>query len=177
MARLLHYFLPRERVKDMLNRINGLKRNSGGFQLVELLVVVALITILVAISVPSVVGQLGHLRLSRSTRDMATELNAARLRAIAQNTKYRVSFTVPDSYLLERWEKATGTWENEATHPARTVEAGISIISPGANFITEFSPNGTATPNSICINNSAGTNDRMKITVSGTGMIKVQTGC
>jgi Tfp pilus assembly protein FimT len=30
----------------MLNRINELKRNSGGFQLVELLVVVALITIL-----------------------------------------------------------------------------------------------------------------------------------
>jgi Tfp pilus assembly protein FimT len=158
----------------MLNRINELKRNSGGFQLVELLVVVALITILVAISVPSVVGQIGHLRLSRSTRDMATELNAARLRSIAQNRKYRVSFTVPDSYLLQ---KLDGGWVNEPTHPARTVEAGISIISPGANFITEFSPNGTATPNSICINNSGGTNDKMKITVSGTGMIKVQTGC
>lgn len=161
----------------MLKRISELKRNSGGFQLVELLVVIALISILLAMGVPSLVGQLGHLRLSRSTRDMATELNAARLRAIAQNTKYRVYFTVPDSYLLKRWEKATGTWVNESTHTTRTVEAGISIISPGADFSTEFSPNGTATPNSICINNAAGTNDKMKITVSGTGMIQVQTGC
>lgn len=164
----------------MLKRINDLKRSSGGFQLVELLVVIALISILLAIGVPSLVGQLGHLRLSRSTRDMATELNAARLRAIAQNTNYRVSFTVPGSYLLQRWN---GAWANEPTHTTRTVEAGISIISPGADFSTIFSPNGTArdggggAPNSICINNPAGTNDRMKITVSGTGMITVSTGC
>ncbi|MBI5467515.1 MAG: prepilin-type N-terminal cleavage/methylation domain-containing protein [Deltaproteobacteria bacterium] len=168
----------------MLKRINELKRNSGGFQLVELLIVIALISILLAIGVPSIVGQLGHLRLSRSTRDMATELNAARLRAIAQNTNYRVSFTVPGSYLLQRWDKTTSTWVNESTHTTMTVEAGTGIISPGAGFSTVFSPNGTArdggggVPNSICINNSAGTNDRMKITVEGpTGMIKVLTGC
>lgn len=167
----------------MLKRINGIKGNSG-FQLVELLVVVALITILAAIGVPAIVGQMSHLRLSRSTRDMATELNAARLRAIAQNTKYRVSFTFPDSYLLQKWDKASGTWVNETSHTTRTVESGISIISPGASFITEFYPNGTArdgsggSPSSICIDNPAKAGDRMKITVTGsTGMITVQTGC
>lgn len=168
----------------MLKRLNELKGNSRGFQLVELLLVISLISILIAIGVPSLVGQMNHIRLSRSTRDVATELNAARLKAIAQNTKYKVSFTLPGSYLLQKWDKTTSTWVTETTHTTRTIEAGISIISPGANFTTEFYPNGTAkdggggSPSNICIDNPASSGDRMKITVSGsTGMITVDTGC
>lgn len=178
-------YFTQERVRIMLKTMNRLKNSTGGFQVVELLIVIALISIMLAIGVPAIVGQIGHLRLSRSTRNMATELNAARLKAIAQNTKYRVSFTLPaSSYLLTKWDKGTGTWGSELGHPTKNVEAGISIITPGANFITEFFPNGTSTdgagglPNSICIDNSSVAGDRMKITISGsTGMINIFTGC
>jgi len=168
----------------MLKRINGLKGNNGGFQLVELLIVIALISTLLAIGVPALVGQIGHIRLRSSTRDMATELGAARLKAIAQNTKYRISFSVPDSYVLTKWDKTISSWVSEPNHSTLTTSAGIVILTPAANFITEFYPNGTAKdgggglPNTICINNSGAVNDRMNITVAGsTGMIKVQTGC
>ncbi len=169
----------------MLKTMNRLKNSTGGFQLVELLVVIALILILSVIAVPAIIGQIGHLRLSRSTRNLATELNAARLKAIAQNTKYRVSFTLPaSSYLLEKWDKVAGTWGSEPGHSTKNVEAGISIITPGASFITEFYPNGTSKdgggglPNSICIDNPSSAGDRMKITIAGsTGMINILTGC
>src|SRR3990170_7992876 len=78
-------------------RIYMLKRHSKGFSLVELLIVVALIGILMAIGTPYIVSQLSHIRLSRSVRDAATELNAGRLKAIAHNRLMAVDFTGGDT--------------------------------------------------------------------------------
>ncbi|MBI5588511.1 MAG: prepilin-type N-terminal cleavage/methylation domain-containing protein [Deltaproteobacteria bacterium] len=166
----------------MLMRLNDIARGNRGFQLVELLVVIALISILVAIGVPTIVDQIRHLRLSRSVRDLATELNAARLKAIAQNTKYRVSVTLPNTYLLQKWDTTTSSWVNDPSHGIKTIEPGINISNPAVNFIPVFYPNGTATvvdiPNGICMDNPSWTNDKMKITVQGpTGMITITTGC
>lgn len=154
-------------------RVRKLK-SSKGFTLTELLVVVALIGIMVAIAAPSIVSQLSHVRLTRSVRNIASELNAARFKAIARNMPYRVNFT-GSSYQLQF---SNGAWTDEPNRAPVTLEDGIAITSPAGSFATEFNANGSATATSICINNSQQANDRMKITVTGsTGMIQVVSGC
>lgn len=157
-------------------------KNSKGFSITELIIVIALIGIFVAIAAPSIVTQITHLRLTRSVRNVVSELNAARFKAIARNTRYQVEFTVnsgatpPDSYQLQSWNGAA--YVDEPGRAAGALEDGISITSPGAAFNVEFYPNGAASATSICIDNTKKTNDRMKITVkSATGMIQVVTGC
>lgn len=157
-------------------------RNSKGFNLTELLIVMGFIGVFVAVGAPSIISQLTHLRLSRSVRDVVTELNAARFKAIAKNTRYQVEFTVnagatpPDSYQLQSWNGAA--YVDEPGRAAGQLADGISITSPGGSFNVEFYPNGAATATSICIDNTRKAGDRMKITVkSATGMIQVVTGC
>lgn len=158
-------------------------RDSKGFSLMELIIVMALIGILMAIAMPSVLSQIAHLRLTRSVRNVVSELNAARFKAIAQNKNYAVEFTIsaganpPDSYQLQSWNGAA--YVNEPGRAAGALEPDISISSPGGPAYTlPFTPSGTSTATSICIENTHETNDRMKITVTGsTGMIQVTTGC
>lgn len=157
--------------------------DSKGLTLVELLVVLALMAAISIIAIPAITSQMNHLRLTRSVREVSVELQAARLKAISMNTRYRVSFTLnagstPDNYQLYFYNTTTGNWENDTSRTLRSLEQGVNISSPGASFTTDFYPNGTATASSICIENTATAGDRMKITVqSSTGMITVSTGC
>lgn len=165
--------------------------NSRGFSIVELLVVIALMAAIVLVGLPAIVSQVQHMRLTRSVRNVTTELNAARLKAIARNTKYRVDFTqnaapAIDTYRLALWNTSTAAWENDATHAPREIEGGVNFASPTTNFSVYFYPTGlsssadnaTATTSTICIENTSSTIDRMEITVQGTtGMISVTTGC
>lgn len=159
--------------------------DSKGFTITELIIVIALIGIMMAIAAPSIISQITHLRLTRSVRDVVSELNAARFKAIAQNRRYQVEFTVnagatpPDSYQLQFWNDAIADFADEPGRAAGVLEPGISITSPGGpTFTTVFNPNGSATNTSICIDNTQKANDRMRITVRpATGMIEVSTGC
>jgi prepilin-type N-terminal cleavage/methylation domain-containing protein len=162
------------------------KNKQRGFTLVELLITIALIAGMVLIGSPSILRQLSHLRLTRATRDISVELQAARLKAIAQNIPYRVSFTLntyptsayptSDTYRLQLF--SGGSWQNDATRAPRDLPDTVDITSPGSNFQTEFKPNGTGTAVDICIQNKKDSTDRMKINVSSfTGRVSIQTGC
>jgi prepilin-type N-terminal cleavage/methylation domain-containing protein len=157
------------------------KNKQRGFTLTELLIVIALIAGMLAIGSPAILRQLSHLRLTRATRDISVELQAARLKAITQNIPYRVSFTVntyptPDTYRLQLF--SGGLWQNDATRAPRDLPEAADITSHVVNFQTEFRPNGTGTAIDICVENKNDSTDRMKINVSSfTGRVSIQTGC
>lgn len=158
-------------------------KGPKGFTLVEVLVVVALIATMLAIGVPSMISQMSHLRLTRSVREVSVELSAARLKAIAFNRRVRVAFNVYggsplDDYRINLYDSGTSTWSADATRPLIRLKSAIRITSPGASFNVDFFANGTATPTTICITNTAKTGDKMKVTVQGsTGMVTITTGC
>ncbi|MDY6943110.1 MAG: GspH/FimT family pseudopilin [Pseudomonadota bacterium] len=79
---------------------------SKGFTLVELIVVSALVSILLAIASPSVAALIGDNRLSRAHNELLTHLRTARQTAVYHQTSTVVCATggTPDCDKTDQWE-------------------------------------------------------------------------
>lgn len=72
-------------------------RSEHGFTLIEILIVVAFIGITAAISVPVFIESNARNRLWTASEQIGSTIRQARLKAITQNTTYRVAFDCPST--------------------------------------------------------------------------------
>lgn len=70
-------------------------QNVRGFTLLELLVVVAVISIVGAIAVPAITSTSAQMRLSNSARQVERVLHTARMKAVRSDRVMRVRFNCP----------------------------------------------------------------------------------
>jgi len=68
-------------------------RSEYGFSAPELMVVISVAAILIAVAVPSVNSTLNQFDLVLSAQQLASEIQYARMRAVASNETFRVRFT------------------------------------------------------------------------------------
>ena len=152
-------------------------KNAKGFTLVEMLIVLALIGIMLAISVPSIVNQMSHQRLIRTTRDLFSEINAARINAITRNVKYEVDVN-GTTFQLKYFNSGTGAWVNEPGHAAVSAQAKVNITAPSGAFQVVYNPNGTVSAALICLENAVTPSDKLSIQFTGSlGKISIVSGC
>src|SRR6185295_15545256 len=105
-------------------------RVEAGYSMVELVVVVAMIVILAAISVPNIVGFARNYRVRGATNQIASELNTARNRAIVRNTNAGISFRVYDSDTYRIFEVPMQGMTNVGTPgPLRTLPQGVAFVT------------------------------------------------
>ncbi|MBI5886029.1 MAG: hypothetical protein HZB85_05540 [Deltaproteobacteria bacterium] len=161
---------------------------------------IALIAIMAGIAFPAIISQMAHIRLTRTTRDIAVAMQAARLKAIARNVKFKVFIQqgAPDNYRLMYCDTAVGAcanatlgagggWTNDPSEygGGKDVPGGINITAPAASSQTIFFPAGTATneadttaDQAICIQNTGNMADAMVVGIRGaTGRVSVTSGC
>jgi Tfp pilus assembly protein FimT len=69
--------------------------SAWGFSLVDVLLTIAAIAVASAIAVPTIQTTVDRLRLGMATRDVAGELQTARLKAVGSNAYMRVRFNCP----------------------------------------------------------------------------------
>jgi type IV fimbrial biogenesis protein FimT len=145
-----------ERFTNLANKVGA--QEKRGFTTVEILVVLAIVAILIRIAVPAFSTWLPSQRLTSAAQQIAIDLQFARMKAIAQNTSYTVTFnTTTSTYSF-------GTDSRNVT----TLFPGITIASAPSN--PTFTPSGMA--NAVTITLSNGTTQKL-VCVKAMGRVKV----
>lgn len=84
-----------------------MKKNLG-FTLMEVLIVVAILTILMTISIPNFIAWKDNTRLKRAANDIYNALQRAKMGAIKENRNWSVSFdTAKGRYSIIDWVNGT----------------------------------------------------------------------
>ena len=111
------------------------KSQSQGFTVIEMLTSILVGSILMAVAIPAFFAVLPGLKLGFAARQVATELNQLRMKAIAQNIPYQMAFST-NTYVLQ---KCAGLCTDDSGNI--TLPDGISLT---ASTSPQFQTRGTA---------------------------------
>ena len=145
--------------------------SARGFSLLELVVTLALTSILAGISVLSHQALRPSLNLAMAVRQVVMDLQVTRIRAVVRNTNHRIVF--PDgsiSYQLQR--RGGSTYADDG--PPVALPAGIIVLDCNAsNDAIGYRPRGNAaTFGTVTLQNAKG--DARKVIVDIAGQVRVQ---
>jgi prepilin-type N-terminal cleavage/methylation domain-containing protein len=82
---------------DMMPRSRTRTQRQAGFSLIELLIVVTVIVITAAVALPYIGSYIRNYKVRGAAQQVASEIQAARLRAINSNVRFGVVFVVLDA--------------------------------------------------------------------------------
>lgn len=156
-----------------------LLKTTGGFSKTELLIVLAVVAIASALSIPSLQAFQMSLDYRQSAREIASTLRQARSLAVAMNREHKVEFDIPGrQYRVKRGNRA-----NQSTDWAAgewvTVPSGVALMrnkycDNGSDTSIEFNPNGTANSQYVCVMGSSNAKKyRVGVPQSVTGRVKI----
>ena len=144
-------------------------RRQEGFTLTEILVVVAIFSILAAIAIPNWGTLLPTYALNSAARQVQSELHRLKSRAVSENADFRLVFS-GTTFSMEKYSGGSYT----ATGETRTLPDGITLAST-SDTILGFTSRGTSLDIGsdktvkLCNIKSAGKN----IVLSDTGRIRI----
>lgn len=137
----------------MKRRLGWSHDRTGGFSVVEMLVVIALFGILVAIAVPASAPAVGGYRLAGAARGVFYNTSLAKMRAAAAFTRARLHVDLTTrAYRLQWWDRDNNRW---------TTEGGTEQLPPGVWFgfgsLTAPPPNtqGAIGQAAVCLDDAA----------------------
>jgi type IV fimbrial biogenesis protein FimT len=146
---------------------------TAGFTLMEMIVVVAVFSILAAIAIPSFMSLLPGMRLNGAARQVLGDLMAARMKAVKLNQRTKVFFDNRYQYrICDDADNNDTVTSGEGDVEDKSIQANYQDVSFDLNNTSDpvFFPKGTATNRTITLRNSSGSKS---ITVSIAGRVKI----
>jgi len=146
-----------------------------GVTIIELVVVMVIIAITAALTIPSIGAWLPNFRLRTAARDIVSTMRTAQMKAVSNNLEYRVSFDkAKGSYILEvRTTVGLDTWMPEGAEQKMPKGIRIEQIIGLPEGRAEFNPNSTSSGGSVILRNSKEAERRI-VLYSATGRIRVE---
>lgn len=140
--------------------------NRRGITLIELIIVMVIIGIGATLMAPGISSWLPRYRLRNATREVASALRLAQLKAISTNTTYRVSFDATAGNFILQYQDSGGGFVNDDA--AGSLPPGVRIHN--INFAgngADFFPNAMATAGDVVLVNTKGTRKTVRLTLTG----------
>jgi prepilin-type N-terminal cleavage/methylation domain-containing protein len=172
-----------------------LLRSRGGFTLIEGIIVITIVALLTAISIPSFIGWRANLKYRETAREVASMLREAKSRAITNNLEQQVQFSPNPPGVSTQYGMRAGTraymsvsdWPGASAVTNWTIlDSQVKIVSATTTVTApqstnppgsiQFTPNGAASSvGTVSIQDTSGVT-RFKVNVVQTGRISVTQG-
>ncbi|HEY7460685.1 MAG TPA: GspH/FimT family pseudopilin [Gemmatimonadota bacterium] len=144
---------------------------ASGYSAIELMIALALISILAAIAYPSFTSYTASFRVQVAGREAYSALQEARQQAITRGRRVRFLVVGADSYQLQ-WEDGA-VWRT-IRGPIR-LEGGMQLTSSGGTLT--FLPRGTVSPlSTVTVTDPTSPEHSVVLTVPITGLVRAHGG-
>jgi type IV fimbrial biogenesis protein FimT len=144
---------------QMLSRLSkymksGRCRCAAGFSLVELMITLGLLTIVLAIALPSFRGWVDNSQLKGAARGISGDIYSLKERATAENRQYRIVFNIDptNTYLIQQGTVSGAPYNTIET---RTFQEYGNVQMTSANQF-DVGTRGTMSAGTIVLTNSRG---------------------
>ena len=145
------------------------KRGDYGVTLIELVVVMAIIAVIGLCMAPAIGEWLDNFRIRQAAREIVSNLQYAKMKAISSRIEYRICFDLTnETYHLE---KNDGAWTQEGSkfHVPRGVDIASVTYNPPR---VKFDPDGTSSSGHVKLENEQG--KTYKVVIYYTGRIRIE---
>jgi type IV fimbrial biogenesis protein FimT len=144
--------------------------SKTGFTMIELMIVIAVLVVLLTIAAPTFRSFMAQSRLNGAAREVASDLMAARMQAIKENNRFKVSFINDHQYTILDDDNNNGTADSGEATQTKDIQNVFQDVTMTYNNNPIFSPNGTASNlATVTLSNSRGSK---YVKVAITGRIK-----
>ena len=146
-------------------------RNDSGFSLFEIIIVVALLSVLTGIAGIGYLNLRPSLRLSGAARKVAGDLMAARMKAVSQNNEFKVFFLNNREYKILDDDDNDGVADGGELAAIKDIQDNYPGVVVASTSDPTFSSKGTVDGvSTITLTNPSGSKS---IAVAITGRIKI----
>jgi len=160
----------------MFDDIDLLRKKQHGLNLIETVLVIAIVAILCTIAIPHLTHFIVNRDLKNAARDIVGDIFEIKHRALSENTKYRMKFdSVMNNYEIWRCGNSGPICNNYSdlivSKSPSSFKRDITIHdvafggSPG--HTSTFQTRGTATPGHIILKNGLESTATIKVNISG----------
>jgi len=147
-------------------------QKESGFTLVELMIVIAIASVLMLVATFSFLSIRPSLRLSGATRQMLGDLMNARMKSVNENNEFKVFFLNNNiEYTILDDDNNDGTADTGEWSKTKDIQDNYPGVTLSATSDPIFSPRGTASAGTtVTLTNTNGTKT---VSVSMTGRVKI----